>query len=205
MEDHLHQSDYEQGRPPKGQHRENSPLNLIKKPVVYVPLLLLALFLIILLIMSSSKNAQLRDAEEQAAAEREALVVRANQRITENNTYFLRTLMMPFSWAVRTALLSGNVEQVDQYLYQFVQEKNFELILVADAKGQIISTTNQKYKGEDFANHFEASLLSADEIMVNAADSTSIKVASPIMGLNSKLGTLYAVYKPEKPLAVRNE
>jgi hypothetical protein len=205
MENHLHPTDYEQGRPPKGQHRQNSLLGMLRKPVVFVPLLLLFVFLIILLIMSSSKNAQLRDAEAQAAADREAIVTRANQRIAENNTYFLRTLMMPFSWAVRTAMLSGNVEQVDQYLFQFVQEKNFELVVLADAKGKIISTTNQKYKGEDFANHFEPSMLAADETTINAADSTSIKVASPIMGFNSKLGTLYAVYKPEEPINTGNE
>jgi hypothetical protein len=205
MNDRPHPTDYEEGRPHKGQYRDNSPMGWLSRPVVFVPLILLVLFGIILLLVSSSKNRQLRDAEERAALEREEVVDRANQRITENNTYFLRTMMMPFAWAVRTAMLSGNVEQVDQYLYQFVQEPNFDLILVADPKGKIISTTNQKYKGEDFTNHFEPDLLRADETVVDATDSTSIKVATPVMGLTSKLGTLYVVYTPEEPLALRNE
>jgi hypothetical protein len=202
MESHLHPTDYEEGRPPKNPHRENSPLGMIRKPVVYIPLLLLAAFLITLLILNNSKNSQIRDAQEKSAQDREALVARANQRITDNTTYLLRTLMMPFAWSVRTALLSGNVEQVDQYLYQFVQEPNFEMLLVADAKGKIISTTNQKYKGEAFDSHFNPALLRAEDITLDTSDSASIKVASPIMGLNSKLGTLYAVYNPEKPLTV---
>lgn len=205
MERPKHPTDYETGRPTKGHYRENSLQGMIRKPVVFIPLLLILAFLIILLILNTSKNNQVREAQEQAAQEREVLVTRANQRIADNTAYFLKTLMTPFAWSVRTAMLSGNVEQVDQYLYQFVQEKNFELILVADANGKIISATNQKYKDEAFADHFEPSLLKANTTMLNTADSASIKVATPIMGLNSKLGTLYAVYKPDEPLAVGNE
>ena len=205
MERPKHPTDYETGRPPKEHYRENSLQGMIRKPVVFIPLLLILAFLIILLILNASKNNQVREAQEQAAQEREELVSTANQRITDNTTYFLKTLMTPFAWSVRTAMLSGNVEQVDQYLYQFVQEKNFELILVADANGKIISATNQKYKDESFADHFEPSLLRADGTMLNTADSTSIKVATPIMGLNSKLGTLYAVYRADKPITVGNE
>jgi isoprenylcysteine carboxyl methyltransferase (ICMT) family protein YpbQ len=202
MEDHRHPSDYEMGRPPRRQDRENNLGALIKKPVVLIPLLLTIVFLIILLLVNSSKRNELREVREQAAQEREQIVTQANQSITETNTYFLKTLMMPFSWAVRTALLAGNVEQVDQYLYQFVREQNFELILVADASGKIISTTNQKYKGETFASHFDQALLAADSTLVSTGNQRSITVASPVMGLNSRLGTIYAVYVPEEPLAV---
>jgi hypothetical protein len=202
MENDLHPTDYEEGRPPKNPHRENSPLGMLRRPVVYIPLLLLAAFLITLMIVNTSKNSQIRDAQEKAAQDREALVASANERITDNTTYLLRTLMMPFAWSVRTAMLSGNVEQVDQYLFQFVQEPNFELLVVADAKGKIISTTNQKYKGEAFESHFNPALLRAEDITLDTSDSASIKMATPIMGLNSKLGTLYAVYKPQEPLTV---
>ncbi|MBD1397841.1 hypothetical protein H9Q13_11755 [Pontibacter sp. JH31] len=205
MERPKHPTDYETGRPPKEHYRENSLQGMIRKPVVYIPVLLILALLVILLILNNSKNNQIREAQEQAAQEKEEMVTRANQRLSNNTAYFLKTLMMPFSWAVRTAMLSGNVEQVDQYLYQFVQEKNFELILVTDAEGKVISATNQKYTGESFADHFEASLLNGDDTVLNTTDSTSIKVATPIMGLNSKLGTLYAVYKPDRPLAVGNK
>lgn len=202
MKDPRHPTDYELGRPPKRQDRENNLAAVMKRPVVLIPLLLTIVFLILLLLVNSSKRNELREAQEQAAQEREQIVTQANQRVMENNAYFLKTLMMPFSWSVRTALLAGNVEQVDQYLYQFMREQNFELILVADASGKIISTTNQKYKGEAFASHFDQALLAADSTMVSTGNQRSITVASPVMGLNSKLGTIYAVYKPEEPLAV---
>lgn len=204
MKNNTHPSDYETGRPPQNPRRENSLTGMIRRPVVYIPLLLVIAFLITLLLVNMSKNARIKEVQEKAAQDREVLVTNANQRISDNTTYFLRTLMMPFAWSVRTAMLAGNVEQVDQYLYQFVQEPNFELVLVTDANGKIISTTNQKYKGEAFENHFNAALLRAEDITLDTADSTNIKVATPIMGLNSKLGTLYTVYKPEEPLTVED-
>lgn len=212
MENRTHPTDYEEGRPPRKPYRENSLQGMIRKPVVWIPLLLTVAFLIILLLVNSSKNAEVREVRNQADLEqaqalqqREQIAARANQRITENNIYFLKTLMMPFSWAVRTALLSGNVEQVDQYLYQFVREQNFELILVADANGKIISSTNQKYKGEAFTSHFDKALLSSDSTVVSTSNQRSITVASPIMGLNSRLGTLYAVYAQGEPMTAGGE
>ncbi|WP_299991720.1 hypothetical protein [uncultured Pontibacter sp.] len=202
MENRLHPTDYEEGRPPKRPYQENRLITLLKRPAVFIPLLLALAFLVILLFINSSKNTQLREAREQAAQEREVVVTQANQRVTENTTYFLRTLMMPFSWSVRTAMMSRNMEQVDQYLYAFVQEPDFELVLLADNSGKIISTTNQKYKGELFADHFESSLLQVESITLDTSDSSSIKVAAPIMGLNSKLGTLYTVYNPKNPIRV---
>lgn len=205
MENRLHPTDYEEGRPPKRPYHENRLVTQLKKPAVFIPLLLTLAFLVILLFINSSKNTQLRETREQAAQEREVIVTQANQRVTENTAYFLRTLMMPFSWSVRSAMLSRNMEQVDQYLYAFVQEPRFELVLLADNSGKIISTTNQKYKGELFADHFQSSLLQAEAITLDTRDSTSIKVAAPIMGLNSKLGTLYTVYTPDKPITADGE
>ncbi len=205
MESRLHPTDYEEGRPPKRPYQENRLVALLKRPAVFIPLLLALVFLLILVFINSSKNTQLREARKQAAQEREAIVTLANEHVTENTTSFLRTLMMPFSWSVRSAMLSRNMEQVDQYLYAFVQEPNFELVLLADNTGKIISTTNQKYKGEVFANHFNASLLQVEAITLDTSDSSSIKVAAPIMGLNSKLGTLYTVYTPNEPLRAREE
>lgn len=202
MEHRTHPTDYEEGRPPKRHYKERKLFRLLRKPALLM-LLLIVVFLIILAFVNSSKNNRLQEAREQATQEREALVSRANQRVTDNTVYLLKTLMMPFAWSVRTALLSGNVQQVDQYLYQFVQEPNFELILVADPRGKIISTTNQKYRGGAFADYFEENLLRTDNTTVDTSDPATIRVITPIMGLNSRLGTLYVIYKPQDPLAAK--
>jgi hypothetical protein len=171
----------------------------LRKPVVFVPLVLLLLFLGLYLY----KVSQLRDVRKQAAQEQAALIERANERISENNRYFLQVLTKPFSWALRTALLSGNVEQVDQYLFQFVREEKFALVLVADAEGTIISSTDQNFTGTAFADHFEPDYLRAESAIVDDANPGRVNVVSPIMGLNSKLGTLLAVYRPKAPLQKR--
>ncbi|RDV13028.1 hypothetical protein DXT99_21880 [Pontibacter diazotrophicus] len=168
----------------------------LKKPVVFIPLILLLLMLGLYLY----KESQLSDVREQAAQERAAVIERANQQITENNRYLLETLMKPFSWALRTALLAGNTEQVDQYLFQFVQEERFALLVVADADGTIISSTDQNFTGAAFSDHFNPEYLTIDSTVVDDSNQERVVVVSPVMGLNSKVGTLLAVYRPAPPL-----
>ncbi len=179
---------------------EGSFVTQLKKPVIFVSILLLLLCLGIYLY----KNSQLADARRQAEQEQAAVIKRANARVAENDRYFLQVLVKPFSWALRTALLSGNVEQVDQYLYQFVQERNFSLLLVADVNGTIISSTNQVYSNTPFGQNFDPAYLTADSTIVNDSDRANVVVATPIMGFNSKLGTFLAVYNPEAPLSREN-
>lgn len=168
----------------------------LKKPVVFIPLILLLLMLGLYLY----KESQLSDVREQAAQEQAAVIERANQQILENNRYLLETLMKPFSWALRTALLAGNTEQVDQYLFQFVQEDRFALLVVADADGTIISSTDQNFTGAAFSEHFNPEYLTIDSTVVDDSNQERVVVVSPVMGLNSKVGTLLAVYRPAPPI-----
>lgn len=176
-------------------------MDKLKKPVVFIPLILLLLLLGLYLY----KESQLNDVRQRAAQERAAVVDRANKQIAANNRYLLHTLTKPFSWALRTSLLSGNTEQVDQYLFQFVQEDKFSLVVVADENGKIISSTDQNYTGASFADHFKADYLKADTAMVDDTNQEKVVVVSPIMGLNSKLGTLLAVYQPGEPIQQEEE
>lgn len=186
-------------------HARPASVNISRKPwhkrsEFIIPAVLAATFLILCLVIYFYKDSQMNDVREQAAQENEIIIQRANQRISENNSHFLELLSMPTSWAIRTALLAGNVDQVDQYLYQFVQRKNFEVVLVTDADGTIISSSNQKYIGNQFGDHFNASLTALESTNVDESEPNRIQVASPIMGLNSRLGTLFYVYLPEEPL-----
>ncbi|MFD3002426.1 PDC sensor domain-containing protein [Pontibacter toksunensis] len=199
----MHNANYHSDGAPEKPHRntgdrsgENRFVAMLKKPVVYIPLILL----LALLGLYLYKESQLNDVRKQAELEQAAVLERANKRISENNNYLLQVLTKPFSWALRTALLSGNTEQVDQYLFQFVQEEKFALVLVADENGNIISSTDQNFTGAAFADHFKPEYLKADSTIVDDSNPERMVVVSPIMGLNSKVGTLLAVYQPGEPL-----
>lgn len=184
------------GRKPSDKSGGNKFAAQLKKPAVIISIILL----LVILGLYLYKESQLRDVREQAAQEQAAVIERANQRITENNRYLLQTLMKPFSWALRTALLSGNTEQVDQYLFQFVQEEKFALLVVADAEGNIISSTDQNYTGAAFSDHFNPEYLRIDSTVVDESNPERVTVVTPVMGLNSKVGTLLAIYLPGEPL-----
>jgi hypothetical protein len=165
-----------------------------------IPAIVAATLLILLLVVYFYKDAQVREVRQQAAQERESMIERTNERIAENHRHFLDVLTMPFSWAIRTALMAGNVDQVDQYLFQFVQRRNFEVVLVADANGNIISSTNQRYIGNQFGEHFNAIFLAVESTTVDDSEPNRIRVASPVMGLNTRLGTLFYIYLLDEPL-----
>ena len=204
----MDNSHYTPDRATNGRHEqsasgpgENKFLATLKKPVVFIPLILLLVILGVYLY----KESQLNDVRRRAEQEKAAVIQRANERISENNEYLLEVLMKPFSWSVRTALLSGNVDQVNQYLFQLVQEDKFPLVLVADADGTVISSTDQNFTGAAFADHFNAEYLGADSTVIDDSDPNRVVVASPVMGLNSKLGTILAVYQPGEPLQQQQE
>ncbi|MFD2512242.1 PDC sensor domain-containing protein [Pontibacter locisalis] len=195
----MDNTDTQQHRTSAKSSGENGFVKQLKKPVVFIPLLLLLVVLGVYLY----KESQLKEARREAAEERALLLERANERIAENRHYLLEVVAKPFSWALRSALLTGNVEQVNQYLFQFVQEEKFAMVLVADAEGNIISSTDQNFTGSAFADHFDSKYLQTDATTVDDSDPERVIVASPIMGLNSRLGTLLVVYRPDDPLQLQ--
>jgi hypothetical protein len=163
-----------------------------KPPVIIIIILLLSIATIYIYM-----NRQIKAVQEQAAAEQEVIISNSKTLIADNNVHFLRLISIPFSWALRTTLFSGNLEQVNQYLNDFIRNKNFELILIVDEKGKIISSTDKKLEGSEFSMSFDTAWLQTDSVMVKSDDDGTLTVVTPIMGFTSRLGTMVSVYKPE--------
>lgn len=124
------------------------------------------------------------------------LTERAGQIIKEQNSSFLRLAVVPLVWAVRTEMISGNYQQINQYLDQFVKEKNMKEIVVAKSDGTVIAATNKKREGTQVASVFPPSVLQEDKTIVSTQENGDIMVVSPVMGLSEKLGVLILLYTP---------
>lgn len=99
----------------------------------------------------------------------------------------LQQTIKVFSWAVRSELNRENFEEVNQFFLNFVKEKGIRMInLVNPENGTIILSTDKKNEGETMT---DKQLLDVTDLKV-FADSTQLKVAVPIMGLNTKNGVL---------------
>lgn len=111
---------------------------------------------------------------------------------------------LPLVWAVRSEMMRGNIEQVNEYLNQFVREPNMKELAVAAADGRIVAATDKRREGTPAADAFPADALKAETITAAVQKDGNILVAAPVMGLNARLGTLVMIasspaFSLEKP------
>lgn len=121
---------------------------------------------------------------------------RANRIITEQNKSYLRLAAVPLTWAVRSEMIRNNYDQINQYLSQFVKEKNMKEIIVAKPDGTIVVATNKKREGTSTTSAFPPTVLQEDKTTVTTLQNGDIMVVSPVMGLSTKLGVLILLYAP---------
>ena len=160
--------------------------------VVIVALILFAALWII-------KDFQIRKVRREALAERQSLVGEAQAEVRKSEEQQLRLFAKPYVWSLRNELLRGNINQVDLYANEMISEKNFQRIVVADNSGKVVSSTDQKLVGNPYNNMGGVDMLAGDSTIVNRVNDSLLLMSSPIMGFNSRLGTLIVSYRSRIP------
>lgn len=135
---------------------------------------------------------------EKTVKEKEIVMVeRAQLMVNENAQNLLKATALPLVWAVRKEMIRGNFEQINEYMERLVHEKGFKTILLVDASLKILLSTDKRMQGQRFADYYPVEILQVNDISIST-DSLNIRVIAPVMGLNSRLGTLVIEYQLEK-------
>lgn len=146
-------------------------------------LLLFCLYLLVARFLDGRRQEQaLQQLQEQAEQ-----VVRLNAEKQ------LRLMVKTLVWAVRSAQIRDNLDEVNQYFYELVKEPNVKVVVLANRQGQIVVATNKKLEGKTFSDLFPADALQLNDVAFSQRDSI-YQIAAPVMALTSKLGTLYIQY-----------
>ncbi len=143
------------------------------------------------------KYSSVRRVEEKAAIEKTELVDRTRKALSDQTGYFLKLISKPFVWAIRKEMLRENYEQVNEYIVQFVKEPRVRQVLVTDAAGTVVAATDKKFEGRPIAELRPGIAMDNEDTMVTADPAGDLLVLTPVMGLNSRLGSLLLVYTPE--------
>lgn len=99
------------------------------------------------------------------------------------NSNRLQLTAKTFSWAIRSELMRENSEQVNQFFNDFVKNEDIiKLQYINASTSKIQISTNKKDEGTS-----DLKFIDINEQTV-LQDSTSIELATPINGLNTKLG-----------------
>jgi len=154
-------------------------------PVVLTVLLALLCVSAVYIWKEVQKNKQL------AIIEKNAL-----ETLDQNNRELLTALSKPLIWSIRAEMLKGNLEQVNIYVKDMVKEKNFQLIQVIGADGNIALSTNKKLEGQKAATWYDSGMLNTDTIKIYSVKNNLLIMYAPIMGYDKKLGVLVIEYDP---------
>ncbi len=157
-----------------------------KNPVLFTALLALIAVAIVYFWKDTQGKKQIAAIEKMAA-----------EQLMEHNEEMLKLVAKPFVWSIRSEMLRDNMEQVNTYTKEMVQEKKFQLILLIDLTGKIIISTDKKLEGQSVTGMFESSVLQTDSIIILRKDDL-LTVAAPVMGYDKKLGVLIMNYLPVK-------
>ncbi|SKB36449.1 hypothetical protein [Daejeonella lutea] len=136
------------------------------------------------------KSYQINNISEKALSRETQLTHSAQKQLFNSHEEHLKLLVKPMIWALRSQMIQGNIEQVNMYLNDMVKEKNFQRIAVADNKGIIISSTNKKDEGSPISVFASVASLPSNETMSQNIGDSIIIITSPVMGFNSRLGTV---------------
>jgi len=93
-------------------------------------------------------------------------------------------------------MIRNNYDQINQYLNQFVKEKNMKEIIVAKPDGTIVVATNKKREGTSVTSAFPPAVLQEDKTTVTTLENGDLMVVSPVMGLSTKQGILILLSTP---------
>lgn len=113
-----------------------------------------------------------------------------DERLETISNKHLRLTAKTFSWAVRSAIMRENYDQVREYFYDFIKEENIRSVALTDLSGKITLCTDLKFEGKPVSELFPGAVADAQDVVIAAAGKVRT-VSAPILSLNAPLGTLW--------------
>ncbi len=106
----------------------------------------------------------------------------------------IQLFALPLAWSVRKELMRSNYDQIDDYFNELIQRKGFGVIMLLDPAGNIKVSTDRKLQGSSFLQRYPQMKLGALVQVSYALPQGKSMFLVPVMGLNSRLGTIAFIY-----------
>ncbi|VBB48632.1 hypothetical protein TRIP_D450087 [uncultured Paludibacter sp.] len=96
----------------------------------------------------------------------------------------MTSMAKTFSWVMRSDLLHSNKDEAQLHLDNLLKEPHIKKAYILDAAGKILLSTDKKETGIPYADF---TVINANE-PISLKGENSIRIVTPIMDLNKKLG-----------------
>ena len=177
-----------------------------------VPLWLVLLVAVLLLALLGWQRVAMNRAEAGLAAERQALsrqfeadrsalLGELRAKVAANTDEAKRQFGMALAWAVRGEMIRNNLDQVDQFFGEIVKLPHTERVVLADASGTVRVSTDRRHLGAALTTLVPVEATLADKVEVRVQAEGPKLLVIPVMGLNSRLGTVVVSYRQPDVLA----
>jgi hypothetical protein len=187
--------------------KENIPVQ--KKKRLSAQAIVSIIILCLLIVVPSGiylwKQGEISKLKKQHELEITKIKTDANQTIVDINKKNIKTLTRVFSWAVRSEMLRNNMEQVNTYMNDLVKSADLNDISAIKTDGIVILSTNKKFEGNAYPGPVASELSKINEAVSRSNESGGIMCICPIMGLDSRLGTIVINYNPKTNFVANNE
>jgi hypothetical protein len=120
----------------------------------------------------------------------------ARAAMVEQSSELLRLTATPMALAIRAELLANDIGDIDAYMNKLITEKFVKRIVLVDAAGTVVSSTNIKLKDQAAA----AALPGVDLTMTEPHTTTAgadLRIVVPVMDFERLIGSLVLDYSSQ--------
>lgn len=139
--------------------------------------------------------AERQEMSQRFEAERASLSARLKEFTSSEDQAALTRFGMALAWAVRGELIRNNLDQIDQYFAELVRMPRVQGVVLADQDGKVLIATDRKFLGQPVTVLHPAGVLGTTQVTVQPTAQGS-RLVVPVMGLNTRLGTVVVEYGP---------
>jgi hypothetical protein len=125
------------------------------------------------------------DVRATRAQAREAMTVQAAE--------LLQLTAIPMAWAIRSAVATNDLRDVDMYMDKLVHEDHVRRVVFVDGTGTIVASTNAKLEDQPAAVAMPGIDMVAAEPRVDRAGD-DLRIVVPVMSYERQVGTLVLEY-----------
>ncbi len=134
--------------------------------------------------------------EGRLIAQKRSLLTKANENLHTQTADLLRLSAAPLGWAIRSAMLTNAMGDVDAYLVKLVENKYVKRVALVDLNDNIVAATNAKIKNQLASTVFLNTKMDVSELQLMPVEGTT-RVIVPIMDFTKRIGTLIYEYSDE--------
>lgn len=147
---------------------------------------------VLLLVVFIWFSIKIRINEKNFNNEKTQLITQYESKIDSLQIKHLEFATEVFSWTVRSELLRENTENLNQLLTVFVKQSGADLVQLVNPKDNIVLlSSDKKFEGTSLETTAFSNLTSTTVY----TEANSVKIVSPVMGFNDKIGVLIVELK----------